>query len=101
MKRITCLLAALFILAAPAFAGTRACTTALVTAGICRSTNDILYTLSISSSAAPQVQAAIVGLFGYQTPAPCTPDMVSVGVCSSGQIGTSVAITKGQFVDVQ
>jgi hypothetical protein len=99
MKK-TLLALALVLVAAPALAGTRTCTTALVTAGICRSTTDVLYTLSISAAAAPQVQAAIVGLYGYQTPAPCTPDFVAVGVCSSGQLGTSVAITKAQFVDV-
>ena len=85
---------------APASAGTRPCTTALVTAGICRSTTDILYTLSISSAAAPQVQAAISGLYGYQTPTPCTTDMVAVGVCTVGQLGAPVAITRAQFVDV-
>jgi hypothetical protein len=85
--------------AAPLAAGTRACTTALVTAGICRSTSDVLYSLSISAVAAPQVQAAIVGLYGYQSPAPCTPDFVAVGICTAGQLGSSVAVTKGQFVD--
>jgi len=101
MKKIAhLLLVGILVLSTPVTAGTRACTTALVTAGICRSTSDILYTLSISAAAAPQVQAAISGLYGYQTPTPCTTDMVAVGVCTVGQLGAPVAITRAQFVDV-
>jgi hypothetical protein len=92
-------------------AATRACSGALVTAGLCRSTSDALYSLPFSTvdpdGAGPQqapsvlITAAFVNLFGYQTPTSCTAALVAAGVCTSGQVGQMVPITQSQFVDSQ
>jgi hypothetical protein len=93
------------------WAGTRNCNAALVTAGLCRSTADVIYVLPISTAdpdgAGPQVSpsalvvAAFTTLYGYSSPLTCTSDMVGAGLCSSGQIATQVTVTQAQFVDFQ
>jgi len=93
-----------------AFAVTRSCTAGMVTLNICRSTSDVAYCLAIGTSdpdgigplLAPSqlLQDAFAVVGNYQTPAACTSEMVTGGVCSSGQIGTLVAITKAQFADI-
>ena len=92
-------------------AGTRSCTAGMVTLNICRSTSDVAYTLSIGTAdpdgAGPQLAPSVLvgdafaSLYNWQTPSACTPEMVSVGICTSGQIGTLVAITKAQFADLR
>jgi len=109
--QVSLLAAILFIVSAASFAGTRPCTTALVTAGICRATSDVVYTLSISTTdpdgAGPLptpsalIQDAFTSVLNYMTPVNCTADMVGTGICTSLQLGQSVSITKPQFVDLQ
>lgn len=113
MKRAAVLLFGVAILAvvAIASAGTRSCTSSMVSLGICRSTSDVAYCLPIGTSdpdgAGPllppstTVADAFASLYNWQSPAPCTADMVAAGICTSGQIGTSVAVTKAQFADMQ
>lgn len=113
MKTITvaAALAVLFLAHAPASAGTRSCTSGMVTLNICRSTTDVAYCLAIGTvdpdAAGPllapsaTIADAFAALYGWQTPAPCTQDMVAAGICSSGQIGVAVPVTKAQFADLQ
>lgn len=112
MKRPIAFCALILVLASvAAFAGTRSCTTSMVTLNICRSTSDVAYCLAIGTvdpdGAGPQqapsalVADAFASLGNWQSPAPCTAEMVTAGICSAGQIGTSVAITKAQFADLQ
>lgn len=101
----------LLLTAGALLAGTRSCTTSMVTLNICRSTNDVAYCLPIStidpdaggplvppSSLIPDAFAAV---YNYQSPTACTAEMVAAGICTSGQLGTQVAITKAQFSDLQ
>jgi hypothetical protein len=110
--RILNLLAFLLLLvASPALAGTKACTAAMVTAGICRTTADVAVCVSVSTvdpdTAGPLlapsalVLDAFTSLENWQTPAPCSPEMVGSGICTSGQIGTLVPITRVQFTDMK
>lgn len=113
MKRsiVLCAALALALGSLSASAGTRSCTTSRVTLNICRSTSDVAYCLAIGTAdpdgAGPlQAPSALVAdafasLGNWQSPAPCTAEMVAASICSSGQIGTSVAITKAQFADLQ
>lgn len=111
MKRLLYFLFLLFMLMSPAWAGTRSCTTAMVNLNICRTTADVAYCLAIGTAdpdGAGPLQApstlvadAFASLGNWQSPAPCTAEIVAAGICSSGQIGTSVAITKAQFADLQ
>jgi hypothetical protein len=93
------------------FAGTRGCTSGMVTLGICRTTADVAYSLAIGTvdpDGAGPLQAphllladAFASLYNWQSPAACTTEMVSAGICTVGQIGALVAITKAQFADLQ
>lgn len=93
------------------YAGTRSCTSSMVSLNICRTTQDVAYCLAIGTTdpdgAGPLLPAsttladAFASLYNWQTPAACTQDMVTAGICSSGQIGTLVHITKAQFADLQ
>lgn len=112
MKKTTiaCCVLAIF-LSFPSFAGTRACNAAMVTAGICRSTSDVAVCVSVSAvdpdvtgpllAPSALVLDAFTSLENYQTPAPCSPEMVGSGICTSGQIGTLVPITRVQFTDMK
>lgn len=92
-------------------AGTRSCTSGMVTLNICRSTSDVAYTLAIGTvdpdGAGPQVAPstlipdAFASLYNWQSPAACTQDMVTAGICASSQLGVLVPITKAQFADLQ
>jgi len=83
----------------------------MVTLGICRSTADVAYCLAIGTvdpdGAGPQlapaalVSEAFASTNNYQSPTACTSDMVLAGICTPGQLGTLVAITKAQFADLQ
>lgn len=94
-----------------AVAGTRSCTSQMVTLNICRSTSDVAYCLPIGTAdpdgagplLAPSATLAdaFAALYNWQTPAACTADMVSAGICTTPQIGSLVAITKAQFADLQ
>lgn len=98
-------------LAAPLSAGTRSCTSAMVSLNICRSTTDVAYCLAIGTvdpdAAGPRlppsttVADAFAAIYGWQSPALCVQDMVAAGICTPGQLGTSVTVTKGQFADMQ
>jgi len=102
---------ALALSAIPAAATTRACTTAMVTGGICPSTSYVAYTLAISTTdpdGAGPLQApsalildAFALVYNYSSPTVCTADLVAAGVCAAGSLGQAVAITKAQFVDSQ
>lgn len=101
----------LLLMALPSWAGTRACTNAFVTASLCRATSDVLYSLPISTvdpdgAGALQAPSALIAdafaaLGNWQSPTPCTSSMVGAGICTSLQLGQSVAVTKAQFVDLQ
>jgi hypothetical protein len=110
LKRAVLLFLCLSALAKASSAGTRSCTNAFVTAGLCRSTADVVYTLPISTTdpdgaGALQAPSALVAdafasLGNWQSPTACTTEMVQAAICSAGQIGAQVAITKAQFVDL-
>lgn len=101
----------LVLFAVPAFAGTRACNAAMVTAGICRATSDVAVCVAVSTIdpdttgplLAPSVLVldAFTTLGNYQSPTPCSAEMVGSNICTAGQIGTLVLITRAQFVDMQ
>lgn len=93
-------------------AGTRSCTSAMVSPlGICRTTTDLAYCLAIGTvdpDAAGPLQAphlllsdAFAGVYNWQSPAACSVEMVAAGICTGGQIGALVAISKAQFADLQ
>lgn len=92
-------------------AGTRSCTTSMVTLNICRSTSDVAYCLAIGTvdpdaggpllPPSTTIADAFAALYNYQSPSVCTQDMVAAGVCTAPQIGTSVTVTKAQFADMQ
>jgi len=62
MRQLTALLTMLMTLASPAVAAVRPCTSALVTAGLCNSTSDVLVSYSLSTvdpdGAGPRVAMA-------------------------------------------
>ena len=110
MKRIL-VVVGVIIISSPLYAGTRSCTTSMVTLNICRSTADVAYCLAIGTvdpdASGPllppstTIADAFALLYNYQSTAACTQDMVAAGICTSGQLGTSVAVTKAQFADLQ
>lgn len=110
LKR-TAIGAAMMMMAAPTLAGTRSCTSGMVTLNICRTTTDVAYCLPFGTVdpdgsgplVAPSqlVLDAFATTGNYQSPAACTGEMVTAGICTSGQLGTQVAITKVQFTDLQ
>jgi hypothetical protein len=93
------------------FAGTRNCTSGMVTLGICRATSDVAYCLPISTldpdgagaqqSPSSLVADAFASTYNWQTPTACVQEMVTAGICNAGQLGTLVPITKAQFGDLQ
>lgn len=97
-------------IAAPSFAVTRSCTTAMVTLNICRSTSDVALCLPVSTvdpdgagaRLAPSVlaQDAFAALYGWTANMTCTAEMVSAAICTAPQLGTAVAVTKAQFTDM-
>lgn len=104
--------------AIPASAGTRTCNATLVAQNTCRvTTGEVLYFLPISTvdpdSAGPLLapSALIVDAFAAQAnwtgTAICTngsgsgPNMVAAGICTQGQVGALVPITKAQNSDLQ
>lgn len=87
-KPLLCLLLAL--LAAPAFAGRDNCTAALVTATVCRSTSDVLWSLSVSPAADAKLQSALARKAGWTAQVTCTAAMVPAS-CTAQQIGQLVA----------
>lgn len=106
---IAAVLALLF--AVPGSAGTRSCTAGMLTLNICRATSDVVYCLPISTvdpDAGGSLQApsalvadAFASIGNWQSPAACTAQMVSASICSQGQLGSLVPITKVQFADLQ
>lgn len=92
-------------------AGTRSCTSSMVSLNICRSTSDVAYCLAIGTvdpdaggpllPPSTTIADAFATLYNYQSPSPCTQDMVSAGICTAPQIGTLVSVTKAQFADLQ
>lgn len=108
---IAVVLTSLLFISSPIFAGTRSCTSQMVTLNICRSTSDVAYCLAVGTvdpdGAGPLLPPsttladAFATTYNWQTPAPCSSNMVSAGICTSGQIGALVPITKAQFADLQ
>lgn len=96
---------------APVSAGTRSCTSSMVSLNICRSTSDVAYCLAIGTTdpdaggpllpPSTEILDAFASQYGWVSPTACTQEMVSAGICNSGQLGTSVAVTKAQFADMQ
>lgn len=111
MKRILFILAVLILISVPLSAGTRSCTTSMVTLNICRSTSDVAYCLPISTvdpdAGGPKlppsqlIADAFAAAYNWQTPAPCDTLMIDAGICTPGQAGQLVPITKAQFADIQ
>lgn len=109
-KRTLGLLLLAFVATMPARAITRGCTSAMVSLGLCRTTSDAVMCIAVSTvdpdnggpRLAPSVIAldAIAGIYDYRTPTSCTQEMVNASICSAGQLGTSVAVTKAQFADM-
>lgn len=99
------------LLSVPVLAGTRSCTSSMVSLNICRSTSDVAYCLAIGTTdpdaggpllpPSTTIADAFASLYGWQNPAICTQDTVAAGICNSGQLGTSVSVTKAQFADLQ
>lgn len=104
-------LAGMTLCAVPASAGTRSCTSTMVSLNICRSTADVAYCLAIGTvdpdaggplvAPSTEVLDAFASQYGWASPALCTQDMVTAGICTSGQLGASVTVTKAQFADMQ
>lgn len=111
MKKTTTACVLAIFLSSPSFAGTRTCNAAMVTAGICRTTSDVAVCVSVGTvdpdAAGPLLAPSVLVLDAftffdnYQTPAPCSPEMVGSGICTSGQIGTLVPVTRVQFTDMK
>lgn len=101
----------IFLVPSFVLAGTRSCTSSMVTLNICRSTADVAYCLAIGTAdpdgsgpllpPSTTIADAFAALYNYQSPAVCTQDMVAAGICTAPQIGTLVSITKAQFADLQ
>lgn len=101
----------LALIALPASAGTRSCTSSMVSLNICRTTSDVAYCLAIGTvdpdaggpllPPSTTLADAFATVYNWQTPAPCNVDMIAAGICSAGQTGTLVPITKAQFADLQ
>lgn len=99
-------------IASSSFAGTRSCTSSMVSPlNICPSTSYVAYCLPISTvdpdAAGPReapttlVVNAFAALGNWQSPTSCTADMMAAAICTSGQLGQLVPITKAQFADLQ
>ena len=98
-------------LCSPCFAGTRSCTSAMVNLGICRTTADVALCLAVGTvdpdAGGPLlppstiIAEAFAALDNWQSPAPCSSEMVVAGICSAGQVSTLVPVTKAQFVDLR
>lgn len=112
MKAKTCVTVLIGLLSSTSlYAGTRSCTTAMVNLNICRSTSDVAYCLAIGTAdpdaggpllpPSTTLAEAFASIYNYQSPAACTQDMVNAGICTSGQLGTLVSISKAQFADLQ
>jgi len=110
MRKTLLACALLLVVASPAHAIIRGCTSSMVTLGICRATTDAAVCTPVSTidpdnggpRLAPSVIAldAIAALYGWSASMTCTQEMVAVGICSSGQLNTSVAVTKTQFAEM-
>jgi hypothetical protein len=99
-NRMMALLLALIGLApGTAVAGTRACTSQLVTAGLCRVTTNRLMSWDAPPAIATELADAIAAQEGWSASMTCSSAFVSAGICSAGQVGTAVAVTKAQFAD--
>lgn len=111
MSKILAMIVFLSLFSSSLSAGTRSCTSSMVSLNICRSTSDVAYCLAIGTvdpdaggpllPPSTTIADAFASLYNWQNPAACTQDMVAAGICSSGQIGTLVPITKAQFADLQ
>jgi len=83
----------------------------MVTLGICRATSDVAICVAASTidpdntgpilAPSALVVEAFALLENWQSPTPCTSEMVGSAICTAGQIGTLVPITKAQFVDMR
>jgi hypothetical protein len=110
MRAITLILV-FVLLATPVSAGTKVCTTGMVTLGLCRSTANVAICLDVSTVdpdttgplLAPSVLVldAFTVLENWQSPAPCSSEMVGSGICTVGQVGALVPITRVQFTDMK
>lgn len=110
MKRLAAVSLLLVGAAIPSFAGTRSCTSSMVTLGICRSTADVAMCIPLSTAdpdnggprLAPSLLAtnAVAANNGWAATMPCTAEMVTATICTAPQLGTAVAVTKAQFADM-
>lgn len=98
MRRLALLLLCL-ALPASASAGTVNCNSTMVSGGLCRSTGNKLVGYDMPAAVASDLADALASLKGYASPTTCTSQLVTAGVCTSGQIGSMVPITKAQFAD--
>lgn len=102
MKRLTLFLLAALV-AAPSFAGSMQCTTAMVTAGICRATTERVIFLSVAQAHIPNVVDALADEAGWTATVPCTQAMVDLSQCTAEQLGEPVTnpVTKAVAADRQ
>ena len=89
MKSLFALLA--ILLAAPSFAGSRACSASLVTAGVCRSSTDRLAYVSVATSDAADLTAALAAQVGWAANVTCGTDMIAAGACTQQQYNQTIA----------
>lgn len=112
MRKIVVIFILLLSAANLVSAGTRSCTSSMVSPlNICPSTSYVAYCLPISTidpdAAGPReapttlVVNAFAALGNWQSPTSCTADMVAAAICTPGQLGQLVPITKAQFADLQ
>lgn len=109
MKKLALSCILLAIAAVPAFAITRGCTSAMVSLGLCRTTNDAVSCVAMSTvdpdaggpRLAPTALAleAWASLDNWQATAACEASMVPTGICTAPQVGALVSVSKTQFLD--
>ena len=96
MRRLLMALAVLMV-AAPAVAGHANCTTGMVTEGVCRdAANHVMY-FDAPAVAFAELRDAIATQQGWSSTMECSEDLVRMGLCSVGELGTDVAVAKDDF----
>ncbi|MCL4838331.1 MAG: hypothetical protein KJ058_10250 [Thermoanaerobaculia bacterium] len=91
MKRILILLSLAALLAAPSFAGIKACNTTLVNQGPCVTTDqEVIYLRLADANARANVAAALARSVGWTANVTCTAEMVTAGHCTEEQLGQPV-----------
>lgn len=101
MRVLTLVLA--FLLPGLAQAGSRACTTNLVNAGVCAAATDRVVYFSLSPATEQSLVDALVRQGGYEPMLLCTAGRISDDLCTLQQLGSTFPNpqTERQFAQVQ